>query len=1363
MQIATMHDANGYPLTGNQERYLFAQLLTDHVFITPIWYAIEGALDCERLKIAIAAAIDRHAAARSCFVKSPAGEYRCVVNAKPAFRFHHLKVERIDRETIARVAQPLLRADIDMSDAESLQRYVVLEGADQHWALAVAHHHALSDGVSMHVFMADVAAAYSGERLPPRPAFHDVPPPPGPAAADLQAAWSDMLGGMAEVPRFHRELAAEKTAATLDRFAPSPEGLAPAGAVEALRSAFPGASLFSVLAALYALQIARQTGLSDVVFSIQSAGRRHVPADVMGSFSNAVPVRVAVDWAEPVSSLVERTHRLIRRALTHETLPYHEIQRLTGVHPDFGLNLFPDAPPLQMQGLRVGRCQFMAMESDYSINLRWSQGEDGLSACVFFDQAGLGSGRAWTFLSRQMALVDTLASRPGSSAGDLIESITPGLESAPAGAKPMVDPVPPVRMHEAFLAEAARNPARTAVRTGSRQVSYGDLASRVRERAAAFARAGLAPGDRCALIGERELDLVVNMLGLSVLGAVPAVIDADYPEERILQLLACLGPRLVLLSDTFDRRRASAFEDEGHIVRSVKNLGAPDAPLPPAGAKPTEDIAYILFTSGTTGQPKMLGIGHGAIARFVSWQAQTFRIGAGDRVTMLSGLSHDPVMRDIFLPLSTGAELCIPPAKALRDPHLLADWLRRTEPTVIHTTPPAGRLMISALGGQPTMPKLRYIFWGGDLLGCDVTDVFRACNPGLVQVNFYGATETPQAVCYHVLDDTPYRTSPVGRAVPGVIATVRDSDNRELAVNEVGQIVVTTPYSVFVSDGTGGFRRQGADYETGDVGYRLPDGAIMLLGRKDDQVKVRGYRIELEEVARTLRRLPGVTAASVLARPNAQGLPELVAHVAPASLRPAALRSDLSKLLPDYMVPTHVVTHAALPQLPNGKIDRRALLAIVPTAAGPAEGARPPETEAEHRLAGLFTNILGRPVDNVAATPVGIGVDSLSSIQIQLRLETMMRAVPQDWLDQDLASLAAMVERDSAGPKPSRLAMLFSLSRVDLAAVYRALAIFFVVALHFHWFDIGGGGTALLFLLAGYSFYRFQLPDILETGSPMSIPRMMGHILALTIPVSFLIMGAQWMRDDDMTAATVLLGTNFLDFAGENKTEGGIIWLWFIHCYIQIYLIFFLILLSSRARGWLRERPFATLAAAFLIACVLRFAVPAIFNPDFLSEGAAHLTKWNYLPTTHMATILLGMAAAAAASQSHKIAVALVLVVYAAVVSIWFPHTSPLLFIVCGLSVMFIQNIPMPRVVVLGALAISSASLFIYLMHEPLHTIFDMSGLPLTPASLTLLVILVSLPLWKLWNIFYARLGQILGGSGRMMIWRRPFRAAVRS
>ncbi|NET73537.1 MAG: AMP-binding protein, partial [Sphaerospermopsis sp. SIO1G2] len=355
-----------------------------------------------------------------------------------------------------------------------------------------------------------------------------------------------------------------------------------------------------------------------------------------------------------------------------------------------------------------------------------------------------------------------------------------------------------------------------------------------------------------------------------------------------------------------------------------------------------DDLAYISFTSGSTGEPKgILGI-HKPLSHFIDWHTQTFDLKESDRFSMISGISHDPLLRDIFTPLSLGATLYIPEKEDIETPGKLAEWIVEKQITVSHLTPAMGQLLI--INTTLVNNHQRYFFFGGDVLKTQDIDNMSDFAPHATCVNFYGSTETPQAMGYFITSQTGKNeicqtNIPVGTGIADVQLLILNQQKKLAGIGELGEIYVRTPYltkgyigSVEMTNdkySINPFTQINEDriYKTGDLGRYLPDGNIEFWGRSDNQVKIRGFRIEPGEISATINQNSLIKASVVIAREDEPGNKNLVAYVVPekADVEISELRQFLKQRLPEYMIPLAFVTLEKLPVTANGKIDKRAL------------------------------------------------------------------------------------------------------------------------------------------------------------------------------------------------------------------------------------------------------------------------------------------------------------------------------------------------------------------------------------------------------------------------------------------------------
>jgi amino acid adenylation domain-containing protein len=476
---------------------------------------------------------------------------------------------------------------------------------------------------------------------------------------------------------------------------------------------------------------------------------------------------------------------------------------------------------------------------------------------------------------------------------------------------------------------AARYPARTAITSGDDVWTYAQLAGHAAGVADGLLEDGLTGGDVVAVTGRHTPELIACMLGVLACGCVLLPVDPALPEQRQSLLLASAGARRVL--------RSCGTHEASDLVRLAMRVEA-DAP------------AYVMFTSGTTGLPRGVLGRHRGLSHFLSWQREEFAVGAADRCAQLTGLSFDVVLRDVFLPLISGAVLCLPSSGEPPAPDDTLAWLRQEQITLLHAVPTVMRAWLDDV----RLDSLRVVFFAGEPLHGELVDEFRTrVSPSADIVNLYGPTETTLAKSYYRVPAPALpAVQPVGHPLPGTQIFVQSSDGRLCDDGEQGEILISTPFrTAGYLDGTGfepnpfGSGERDLVFRTGDRGYRLPDGMLVVTGRLDDQIKINGVRIAPAEVTAALLAHPEVADAIVLGHevPGSGARLDGFVVLSPlARSSSAQIRADLERSLPSVMVPSAITIVPGLPVTANGKLDRVALLALVsrPGARGDRSASR---------------------------------------------------------------------------------------------------------------------------------------------------------------------------------------------------------------------------------------------------------------------------------------------------------------------------------------------------------------------------------------------------------------------------------------
>lgn len=851
-------------------------------------------------------------------------------------------------------------------------------------------------------------------------------------------------------------------------------------------------------------------------------------------------------------------------------------------------------------------------------------------------------------------------------------------------------------IHHAFIQQASRCPAAIAIIGQHTTCNYSQLEQISAGIAAFLVKNATSGTDRVVIVTRRSAALVYAMLGCLRAGLAFTVADAAYPAARIEQIVNTLKPAVIL-------RCAEATVDVGQpMVVTV-----PEAPAEALQAFPRQPVAlpavspeqpaYITFTSGSTGEPKGIVTHHAPLVHFIDWHVRQHGFTQADTFSLLSGLGHDPVYRDVFTPLSLGATIACPAQSTLTDPSRLASWLQQHGVSVIHLTPPLGKLIETGahLNGQ-VLDHLRYLFWGGDALSPTQYQQVRAIAPNAVNVNFYGTTETPQAMAFHTLDpEMDNARVPLGKGIADAQLLVINPANQLVSEGETGEILIRSPY---LSRGYWGdpglteakfianpFTADAADrcYRTGDLGTYLADGSASFLGRADSPVKIRGHRIELAEIENTISRHPHIGQCVVLA--NHEGAStRLVAYcVAQQATRADELRQALAGQLPDYMVPALFVFLDALPLTPNGKVDKRALPAAFD------DSISPPLSPLAEKLSTAWARILQVPRLDARLSFVELGGDSLSFVQASRVLEALIGHLPERWETLPVCQLAEL----SAPPKGTWRVM-------EMPVFIRMLAIILIVVGHLgefdHWLIVGE--TSVLFLVSGIALARFQLKAIEARGDARMLLRSLAAIVVPTLLYTALIQ----LVFDRLHWQSLLLVSNWFP-----ASEVSLFNYWYIEVLVQMIVIIGLVLSIKRVRQVLVADPFRWLIIA---ACAL--VALDVFLNQFVFDASALL---NRVPQHFLAVMVLGMAVHHADTTSRKWVASAVAVLVVGELDLmavagvgWQAFTRYVdIALPAILALVWFRSVPVPALVARAGAVIASSTLYIYLTHFQFESVAD--------------------------------------------------------
>jgi len=1042
-------DATGpAPLSLMQQRvwYLEQLQLGRTVFNVPSAHRLHGELDFSALQRALSEMVRRQPALRT-VIATRDGEpsQRVLDSIDTTLPLEDLTAYRApEREAeLARRLEDAVALPFDLARGP-LYRACLYRLDPAHHVLYFMAHHVIWDGWSFDLFYVEMSALYTAYRAGREP---ELPPPPV-SYTDFAAWHRDWMSG----PELARQLAFWRAkldgapvtlALTTDRPRPATQGgdggtewlRIPDATVRALRDLGrgEGATLFMTLLTLWTLLLHRLSGQSEVVVGTPVRGRNLPELEtVMGFFVNALPLRLRVDPGQDFMALLRAVRAEVVDAFGSQDVPFEHLVRVLDTRRDPGrfpiyqaFFSYQDARqrPAHWGNLEHHNLPVFQPAAAQDLALWFLDGVDGLVGGLNYNSEILLPATAALLGQRYLALAAEVARAPQVGLRELL-CANAAERARIAQWNDTTAPAPAAAMIGAYLAPSfSTNADRVAVQNGDESLSYAALGARARSIAAALRARGVGAGDVVGLHLERTPTLLAALLGVLEAGAAYLPLDPAFPAERLRFMLEDSGTRLVLCDDAPELPGLAPQQ----WLRIADALAAPPALAVAAPVLDGEALAYLIYTSGSTGKPKGVRVPHRAVVNFLHAMRERPGLAPDARLAAVTTLSFDIAVLELMLPLAVGAQVVLVSREEASDGHALRRLLERHQVDTLQATPATWRLLVEA--GWRGGPQWKALC-GGEALPVDVAEDLLARTGELW--NMYGPTET-------TVWSTCARIRPgqgdiiIGRPIANTRVRVLDEAGAEVPIGVPGEIWiggsgVALGYHARPELTAERFQADPGDpgatwYRTGDLGRWRSDGELQHLGRLDQQVKVRGFRIETGEVEHALARHPAIAQAAVVAAPGADGDARLVAYVVGnmAEMPDAtALRAHLRIGLPEYMIPALYVPLAQMPLTPNGKLDRRALPA--PEAPPPVASSRrdaAPRTPAELAVAEVWRELLGVEAIALRDNFLDLGGHSLLIMRAVALLEarTGTRLSPRAFVFQTLEQVAA--ECASGMPQPA--------------------------------------------------------------------------------------------------------------------------------------------------------------------------------------------------------------------------------------------------------------------------------------------------------------------------------------------------------
>ncbi|HEX8320472.1 amino acid adenylation domain-containing protein [Longimicrobium sp.] len=1053
-------DGRHLPLSFAQERLWFLDRLQPGsvAYNLPTGVRLRGELDVPALERALGAIVMRHHALRTTFVEVD-GEPVQVVAPFGGFA---LPVDDLsgtgEAEAMRRAAADAARP-FDLSSGPLFRATLLRLRAGEH-LLLLCMHHIVTDGWSRDVLFRELSTLYSAYArgrdpgLPPLAvqygdfAVWQREQLRGEALERQLAYWRERMAGapaLLELPTDRLRPAVQTYRGARERFA-LPDGLAER--LDALGRS-EGATPYMVLLAGFQVLLSRYAGTGDIVVGSSSAGRRgREVEELIGFFTNTLVVRTDLSGEPCFREVLRRVREAALGAYEHQEVPFEKLldelrpERSLGHNPVFQafFAVLPgDAP--RLPGLAAEVVPVEVATSKFDLSLFFTRRDGGMEGMLEYASDLFHGATIVRMAGHLAALLEAAASDPATPVSalpmlgaaereELVSRWSGSGASLPVSGS----------LHERFERRAQAAPNAVALTCGGDSLSYGQLNARANRLARRLRALGVGPESRVGLCAGRSLDLVAGVLAILKAGGAYVPLDPAYPAERLAFMAEDAGIR-VLLAQAALRDRVLA---EGIDVLSLEDVPADEIPDDPGVTVAPENLAYVIYTSGSTGRPKGVGVTHGNVLRLFDATAESFGFGDGDAWTLFHSYAFDFSVWEIWGALLHGGRLVVVPFDVSRDPVAFRALLATERVTVLSQTPSAFRALARAdeESAQP-LERLRTVVFGGEALSYESLrgwlDRYGPRRPRLV--NMYGITETTVHVTWHTVTGAELRRDAVGSGVgvpiPDLRAYVLDARGNPAPTGVPGELHVGgaglargylgrpgLTAQRFVPDpfaGGAGSRL----YRSGDLARWRADGTLEYLGRIDQQVKIRGHRIELGEIQSVLLAQPGVEAAAVVVRGEGDEA-ALVAYVVPAGEPPSAsvLRDALKKALPEYMVPAAFVSIERIPLTANGKLDRGALPA--PGGAGGEEGAAylAPRTPVEEVLAGIWAEVLRAERVGADENFFELGGHSLLATRVVSRVrevfgvEMPLRALFEGPTIAELAGRVEEIRREGRPPLP---------------------------------------------------------------------------------------------------------------------------------------------------------------------------------------------------------------------------------------------------------------------------------------------------------------------------------------------------------
>ncbi|MBL6449331.1 amino acid adenylation domain-containing protein [Fulvivirga sp. 29W222] len=973
-----------YRLSSAQQRMYFLQQF-DKSAVTynmPQMYRLQGDLDRARMEYVFQSLISRHDAFRTSFVEVDEEIVQQVHDSVDL----NIKYQTCLHDEAIGAIKSFVRP-FDLSECSLLRAGLVsFTDRDNEHLLMVDIHHIVSDGISQKILLRDFVSLYNGEDLPEvKLTYKDYAEwrqqeEQKVALTAQQEFWLNVFSDevpVLELPADHQRPKYKSSRGGVVGFNLSEE------ATHKLRqiSQLEGSTMFMTLLSMYSVLLSKLSNQEDLVIGTPVAGREHTDIEqVVGLFVNTLPLRSFPKRELTYRDFLSEMRDQVVAYFDNQYYPYEELVDKLRIERDPGRNpLFEvmfsyqsfEQTEVEMSDIKIGQFRAGNPLAKFDLNLSATESDDQIHLNFIYNADLFEEDTVGRFAKYMENIIDVICHNPEIRLGniDFMEQVEQdqllnefsGIQQKP------VTKLTFNNVLEAFSASVLQAPDNMALVYDNARMTYRQLDERSSQVAHILSHLGIEPGTIVPICHEKNMDMIVAMLGVLKAGCAYLPISPMYPASRIEYIITDVQAKHVIGDSNL-----ANFEGSGIEIIQMNNLADPSALADLKGVEiSASQPAYVLYTSGSTGQPKGVVIAHDSLNKFIESQVKAYPLEEGEKVLQFSDFTFDASVEQIFMALTTGATLVLLPDQYRLDHELFESYLQSNEITHMHTTPSFLKTITPGVHGS-----LRRVVVGGEVCDYHLAEEWsRHCR----FFNTYGPTEATVTVSMFEFkrgDNQELKSVPIGKPVANAQLYILNDDLKPVPVGVTGELYIggeqlavgylnneTLTREKFI---TNTLAMQGDRlYRTGDVTKWLPDGNIMFMGRNDDQVKIRGLRIELGEIEHCLGGHSDIINTKVILTDH-HGEKVLVAYyTARQEVSTAEIRDFLLASLPGYMLPSYYVYLEEMPLTQTGKIDKKALPHPEFAISGYIEE---PSNHIEETLVTIWSGLLGLPENKISVT-----------------------------------------------------------------------------------------------------------------------------------------------------------------------------------------------------------------------------------------------------------------------------------------------------------------------------------------------------------------------------------------------------------